>query len=40
MVNIIETGFETDPATETGYQDLASHLTSIAASQGVSGAGA
>ena len=39
VVNIIEeAGFETDPATETGFwnRDLASsHLTSIAASQGV-----
>ena len=39
VVNIIEeAGFETDPTTETGFwnRDLASsHLTSIAASQGV-----
>ena len=38
VVNIEEAGFETDPATETGFwnRDLASsHLTSIAASQGV-----
>ncbi|RSJ83110.1 dihydropteroate synthase [Streptococcus cristatus] len=39
LVNILEeNGFETDPETETGFQnrDLASaHLTSIAASQGV-----